>query len=96
MSSAAPLDNAASFQQQLTTLQEELQKQLPGYENSLHRIHRTLAEDPALLHILKPEDIGVVVAGLKKKTNTVIVEDMVKKRGGSGGKRLKDIGEDDI
>jgi hypothetical protein len=91
----APLDNAASFIQQLDTLQEQLQKQLPGYEYSLREIHRNLSSDPALLHILKPEQIGTIVAGLKKKTNTVIAEAATKK-GGSGGKRLRDLTEDDI
>lgn len=91
--SDAPLDNAASFIQQLDKLQNELQQQLPGYEYSLREIHRKLGEDQGLLHILKDEQIGIVVAALKKKTNNVIVEEAVKKR---GGKSASKITEDDI
>lgn len=93
MNIPAPLDNSATFLQQLDKLQEELQKQLPGYEYSLREIHRNLSNDPALLHLLKPEQIGVIVAALKKKTNTIVVEESVKKK---GGKKAKEITEDDI
>lgn len=95
MNSPAPLDNSATFLQQLDKLQQELSSQLPGYEYSLREIHRNLSSDPALLHILKPEQIGTIVAALKKKTNTIVVEETVKKAG-RGGKRAKEITEDDI
>jgi hypothetical protein len=92
----APLDNAASFVQQLDKLQAEIQARQPGYEYSLREIHKALNDDPALLHIIKPDQIGIVVAGLKLKQNEVIVEETLKSKRGAGGKKLRDLTEDDI
>jgi hypothetical protein len=76
----------------LLTLQEELEKALPNYKESLREIHNLLRSDPDMVHILSEEQVGLVVAGLSKHKGVVLVEATSK---GGKGKR-KEITEDDI
>lgn len=61
-------------------LQYALQKELPTYESLLHTIHRNLANDPDTVHLLTDEQIGIIVAGLSKKTGVAITKELVAKK----------------
>lgn len=96
---SVPLDNLGQISQKLADLQQQLQTQAPGYEGLLQRIHTDLIKDPDLAHLLTDEQVGVLVAGLSKKKNIVLVElSSPKKRTttADGKKSLKDVGIDDL
>lgn len=76
----APLPNAASYIQQLDNLQLQLQQGLPEYESTLREIHAKLAQDPTAVHLLPPDKVAILVAGLKKKTGTFLQEAAASKR----------------
>ena len=78
--SAAPLTSAEQISVLITELQQEMQKQSPGYELLLHRIHKQLSADEELVHLLKDEEIGVIVAGLSKKKGLILAEAATKGR----------------
>ena len=83
------------FLQKISDLDEKLRSNAPGYESLLHTIHRQLAADESLVHILDEEQVGTIVRGLTKRKNIVLAEP--EKRGrGAGGKSLKNIGLDDL
>jgi hypothetical protein len=87
----APLPQAEVIKVQIAQLAASLQERLPGYESLLHTIHRNLATDPDTVHFLSDEEIGVIVAGLQKKTGTEIAKAEAKKMTKKGGK--VDLGE---
>lgn len=76
----APLPNTNSYIQQLDNLQAMLQKNLPEYEGALREIHAKLAQDPTAVHLLPPDKVAILVAGLKKKTGTFLQEAAASKR----------------
>lgn len=80
-----PIDNSEQIKSRIADLLEALQKNLPGYESLLHTIHRNLATDPATVQLLTEEEIGVICAGLSKRTGVQIAkeaaEKMVRKKG---------------
>lgn len=92
--SAAPSSQEIVFSR-METLQEELEKGVPSYKDSLRTIHSMLRADPDLVHVLSEEQIGVVIAGLSKHKGVVITE-IGKKGSGSGGKKSATISLDDI
>jgi len=76
-----PSDNSvataemSAFEQisdKILALQAALSEQLPSYEGLLHVIHRSLAQQPETVHFLSDEQIGVICAGLSKKTGVVL------------------------
>lgn len=81
-----PLPNAERIKAQISELADALSTRAPGYESLLQTIHKNLAEDPDTQHFLTDEEIGVIVAGLTKKTGLMIAEEAVKKAGRKGGK----------
>lgn len=82
-----PLPAAERIKAQIVQLQEQLATRAPGYESLLHTIHRNLAEDPDIAHLLSDDEIGVIVAGLTKKAGVVLAEKELKKmKAGKGGK----------
>lgn len=80
------------LQSKITSLQEMLQQQSPGYENILRVIHENLNQDDSTVHLLTEEQIGVIVAGLSKKKGIVIAEVESKQRKA----KLKDITIDEL
>ncbi|CAN5950703.1 unnamed protein product [Sphagnum jensenii] len=62
----------AQISDKILALQTALSKQLPSYEGLLHVIHRTLAQQPETVHFLTDEEIGIICAGLSKKTGVVL------------------------
>lgn len=84
-------DPAETIKQQIEELKEKLQQSVPGYESLLHTIHRALAASPDTVHLLTDEQIGVICAGLKKRTNVVVFEETVKKVSKKGKIELTDL-----
>lgn len=82
---AANERETAAFRDRLATLQGLLEKNIPGYEELLRVIHRNLAADENLLHMLSDEEIGTIIGGLAKRKNIVIAESVTK----GGGKAKK-------
>jgi hypothetical protein len=76
----APLGNAEQIVARINDLQAQLQQNLPGYESLLHLIHRQLAADPDMAHILSEDQIGVIFAGLTKKKQIVIATEKAKSK----------------
>lgn len=91
----APLPDAEALSSKIEELKEKLHLGAPGYESLLHTIHRILAADEQLAHVLKPEEIGVIVSGLAKRKNVVIAE-TVAKSGKKGATGMKNISLDDL
>lgn len=94
MSASQPLTQNEQLLEKIATLQEQLEKKLPGYKDTLQAIHSNLRQNEDLVHILKPEDIGVIVAGLSKHKNVVIAASLAKAKTPKEGKKqvsLEDI-----
>lgn len=93
-----PLSSLEQFRQRVTQLREALQAQSPGYEQYLFAIHKQLSNDEEMTHLLSEEEIGVIVAALSKKKNIVIAEAASPKGKTTtlGGKKIKDIGLEDL
>lgn len=68
----------------------------PAMDSLLQYIHRNLAKDPELVHLLKPEQRAMIFKGLQQKTQTKIVEDTVKSASSGRNKGLKNIGIEDL
>lgn len=69
-----PLPEIEHISNQIETLKHQLEQNAPGYESLLHTIHVALVKDESLSHLLKEEQIGIIVAGLSKKKNIIIAE----------------------
>lgn len=91
---SAPLPDSEVLIAKIEELKEKLQTAAPGYESLLHSIHRLLAADEQLTHMLKPEQIGIIVAGLSKRKNIVIAEATAKSSAKTG--KLKNISLEDL
>lgn len=91
-----PLPASAQMSAMIVDLQQQLQKQSPGYERLLHTIHVTLHKDEELVQFLTEEEIGIIVSGLAKKKNVVIAAVEAKKNTTSTGKKLKDVSLGDL
>src|ERR1700743_3323570 len=79
-SSQVPPAIVGELKAKIQTLQENLQKEVPGYENLLRTIHENLSADDSTVHFLSDEEIGVIVAALSKKKGIVLAEIEVKAR----------------
>lgn len=89
-----PLTNAEEISGKIESLKEALQQRLPSYESLLHTIHRNLANDPSTVHLLSEEQIGIICAGLQKKTGVFIANAEAEKTVKSGKKTGKvDVSE---
>ncbi len=86
-----PLTAAEAIKSKIADLCEALQKQLPSYESLLHTIHRNLATDPDTVQFLTDEEIGIICAGLSKKTGIMIAKAEADKM--SRSKKKVDLGD---
>lgn len=85
------------FLRKIEELEQKLRNSAPGYESLLHTIHRQLAADESLVHMLTEEQIGVIVVGLTRRKNIVLAEPKKVGNGrGAGGKSLKSLTLDDL
>lgn len=82
--SVVALTNSDLIKQRIYDLQEKLESAAPGYESLLHSIHQALAKDPETVHLLTDEEVGVICAGLSKRTGIVIAEAKASKRVSKG------------
>lgn len=90
-----PLDKFEQITQRISELQTKMQEKAPGYESLLQVIHRNLVNDPEVVTLLSPEQIGVIFAGLSQMKGIVIAEAAGKNKTASG-KKLKDVGLGDL
>lgn len=94
MIESASLPNADAIVGRINELKAKLEVNAPGYELLLFQIHKQLHDDEAVVHLLTEEQIGVIVSGLKRKTNTVIVSAQAGKK--SEKAKLKTASLEDI
>lgn len=76
-------------------LKTALDDSLPNMPNILQDIHKSLRDDPEIVTLLSEEEISVIVKGLEKHEDTVIVAKSAKKKTG-GRKATKKITADDL
>lgn len=84
------------LRERIYALDKALLAKHPAMDSLLQTIHRNLQKDPELIHLLKPEERAMIFAGLKNKTQTVIVQETVKSAGSGKNKGLKNIGLEDM
>lgn len=88
------LTGAEQLKNRISELQEQLQTGTPGYEGLLHVIHSSLSKDEELVHFLSEDEIGIIVSGLTKNKNMILVAEAVKKR--TTKKELSTLGVGDF
>lgn len=76
------------LKEKVATLQEALLNAHPTMPVLLRTIHQQLRADPELVTVLTEEEIGIIVSGLSKQTNTEIATTVTKAP--SQTKKLKD------
>lgn len=77
----------------IVKLQDALEKEIPDYAHILHTIHKALAKDDELTHLLSDDEVGVLIQAMKLRKNVVLVEE---KKAKSAKKSLKDTTLSDI
>lgn len=87
------MTQAEQLQEQIALLKEALVTSNPGMPTMLRTIHKHLAADKDIVTLLTPEEVGAVVAGLMKQTNTIIATAAVKS---SGKKKSAPVSLDDL
>lgn len=81
MVEVTPLSDVEQFRGEIFKLEKSLREASPEYEILLQKIHRNLQQDEAMVHLLSEEEIGVIVLGLMKRKNVVLVKEKEKKVG---------------
>lgn len=79
--------------EQIETLRSQLLANNPGMPMMLRTIHTALKKDPEIVTLLSDEQIGIIVNGLMKQTQTAIVSASVK---APAKKALKALTVDDL
>lgn len=70
---------AEQLKEQIAQLQQALVTSNAGMPTMLRTIHTALKVDPHTVTLLSEEEVGILVSGLMKQTNTVIAAAAVKK-----------------
>jgi hypothetical protein len=65
---------AVEFKNKILDLQERIHTAHPTMPVLLRQIHTQLKQDEELVTLLSDEDIGIIVSGLARQANTVLVE----------------------
>jgi hypothetical protein len=86
-------DTAFVVKEQIATLQARILEAHPTLPLVLREIHKTLQADPEVVTLLTEEEIGIIVNGLSKQTQTTIATSLATKR---TGKTIKSIGVADL
>jgi hypothetical protein len=84
---------AEQLREKVASLQTALLKANPRMPVLLREIHTQLKSDEELVTILSDEEVGIIVTGLQRQTNAVILATVAKK---GTGKALKKTTVDDI
>lgn len=79
----------------IISLQSALLSAHPTMPGLLQQIHRQLKQDPEVVTLLSEEEINIVIEGLKKQTNVVLVADMMKPRAAKK-ESLKNVKTEDL
>jgi len=87
------MDTHTQVQESIAALQQALLSAHPEMPVLLRKIHQTLRNDPEVVTLLTEDEIGVIVNGLSKQTQTTIATSLATKR---TGKTLKSIGIADL
>lgn len=74
-------------------LSDKLLSQHPEMPHLLRKIHQTLKANPEVVTLLSEEQIGVIVNGLSKQTQTTIATSLAV---GKKGKSIKSLGIADL
>ena len=74
-------------------LSDKLLSQHPEMPHLLRKIHQTLKANPEVVTLLSEEQIGVIVNGLSRQTQTTIATSLAT---GKKGKSIKSIGISDL
>jgi hypothetical protein len=81
------------LKEKVLTLQTAILEAHPTMPVLLREIHQNLKADQEIVTLLSDEEIGIIVQGLMKQTQTVILSTIAKK---GTGKSLKKTSVDDI
>jgi len=81
------------LREKVGTLQTALLEAHPTMPVLLREIHQNLKQDEEIVTLLSEEEIGIIVQGLMKQTNTVILAGIAKK---GTGKSLKKTTLEDL
>jgi len=76
------------LKEKVLSLQTALLEAHPTMPVLLREIHNHLKQDEEVVTLLSEEEIGIIVQGLQKQTQTVIIEATLKK---GPGKSLKKV-----
>lgn len=82
------LPQLEELENRILELQNSLQKNLPNYDSQLFTIHQALKRDPDMAQMLSEEQIGIIVAGLTRKSGIVIASTSVKSSAGGARKKF--------
>lgn len=85
--------NALAVKEQIASLQSALLSAHPSMPVLLREIHKVLKADPEVVTLLNEEEVGVIVNGLSKQTQTTIATSLATKK---TGKSIKSIGLADL
>ena len=77
----------------IAELSAAITSSLPSMHTLLRTIHANIKNDPELVTILSPEQVGIIVSGLMRQTQTTIATSVLS---GGKGKSMKKISLDDI
>lgn len=90
MSSMTPADQV---KEAIISLQDKLLSAHPEMPVLLRKIHQKLKEDPEIVTLLDEEEIGIIVNGLSRQTQTTISTSLAT---GKKGKSIKSLGLADL
>lgn len=92
--SVVPLDESDpyyGFRKELAEIEMRLNDESPNFGTILRDLHRSMAEDPNVVTVLSPEEIGIITKGLATTANVTI--SVTKK---TSTRRTQQITVDDI
>lgn len=84
---------STQLQMQVAELEAAILSAHPSMPMLLQQIHRAVKADPEQVTLLTEEQIGVIVNGLSKQTQTFIATSLATKK---TGKSIKSIGISDL
>lgn len=84
------------FKSKISQLQESLLEAHPSMPILLREIHTQLRKDPELVTIISEDEIGIIVNGLKKQTNTEIATKVKTTKAATMKKQVANVNIDDI
>lgn len=90
-----PLTPHQQISEKILSLQSALLEQHPRMPVLLQEIHRNIKNDPAVVTLLSEEELAIVISGLQKQTQTVIVATQAKPSA-AAKKALKNVTADQL